>query len=153
MGTYAAGVCSKICGTYCRCCPLIALWEQDQLSNRCQPHGRASLDVLAAGEASGVGGRKSKRSLLEVMADLEREGVLSSSQGLGYSTSIGGSGEAGMGSARGSGEFGKLVGKVCARIRAHSTDLANLTSNDVHQGADVSLHMASTCEQRTDPRQ
>jgi hypothetical protein len=59
-----------------------------------------------------VGGRKSKRSLLEVMADLEREGVLSSSQGLGYSTSIGGSGEAGLGSARGSGEFGKIVGKV-----------------------------------------
>ena len=59
-----------------------------------------------------MGGRKSKRSLLEVMADLEREGVLSSSQGLGYSTSIGGSGEAGLGSARGSGEFGKVLGKV-----------------------------------------
>ena len=44
------------------------------------------------------------------MADLEREGVLSSSQGLGYSTSIGGSGEAGVGSARGSGEFPKVLG-------------------------------------------
>ncbi len=64
--------------------------------------------LCAAGEVGG--GRKSKRSLLEVMADLEREGVLSSSQGLGYSTSIGGSGEAGVGSARGSGEFPKVFG-------------------------------------------
>ena len=67
------------------------------------------LKPCAAGEVGG-GGRKSKRSLLEVMADLEREGVLSSSQGLGYSTSIGGSGEAGVGSARGSGEFPKVLG-------------------------------------------
>lgn len=79
--------------------------------------------------------RKSKRSLLDVIGDLEREGVLARSQDLGYSTA-GGSGDAGIGSASDSGDFGALA---CGPGFPHSpeTHTARGRSSSAHRGKGV----------------